>query len=351
MKGEIKALKILLALYIFLCLLIAGLNYGLAPHVSEAGSRIIRSIWNIYENYFKTFLIVTGSWLTLRISGKRSRMQKRNFAGFIIAALLVHIIGPFLTGNPDLYFFAMPFPWSSTALQTLVDRSSFYTHHLPLWGLGGISASLTVYLIITIIVFTGTVLLGRRWQCSTLCLFNGFISETFSPAFPLVGKKTAPGSKLRKLFVVLKWALLVIAFIFFLFWFYILISGDYRESAADLFADIEVYKYLSVELLMAMFFWVAFTGRGYCYYCPLGTVLGWVSRLAGQRIRTDISDCIKCGKCNVSCPMGIEIKMSAEEKKDVYSSLCVGCGHCVDICPVGTLEYSTAFLGKIRRGK
>nr|WP_281389051.1 4Fe-4S dicluster-binding protein [Spirochaeta isovalerica] len=100
-----------------------------------------------------------------------------------------------------------------------------------------------------------------------------------------------------------------------------------------------------------MFFWVAFTGRGYCYYCPLGTVLGWVSRLAGQRIRTDISDCIKCGKCNVSCPMGIEIKMSAEEKKDVYSSLCVGCGHCVDICPVGTLEYSTAFLGKIRRGK
>ncbi|MBN2657390.1 MAG: 4Fe-4S dicluster domain-containing protein [Spirochaetales bacterium] len=351
MKGEIRILKILLALYIFLCLLFAGLNYGVAPGASEEVAELIRNIWHFYENYFKTFLIIAGSWLTLRITGKRSRMQKRNFTGFIMAALLVHILGPVLTGNPDLYFFAMPLPWSSTALQAAVEESAFRSHHLPLWGLGGLSASLAVYILITVVIFTGTVLLGRRWQCSTLCLFNGFISETFSPAFPLLGKRSAPGKKLRKLFVVLKWALLAAALLFFLFWFYVLISGDYRESLAERLADIEVYKYLTVELLMAMFFWVAFTGRGYCYYCPLGTVLGWISRRAGQKIRTDLKNCIQCGKCDRTCPMAIEIRKYAQMKRDVVSSRCVGCGHCVDACPTGTLEYSTAFLEKIRRVK
>jgi hypothetical protein len=44
----------------------------------------------------------------------------------------------------------------------------------------------------------------------------------------------------------------------------------------------ETYKYLITELLLAMFFWIALVGRGYFYYCPLGTVLGWVGRAAGR---------------------------------------------------------------------
>jgi polyferredoxin len=350
-RWEVVLLKILLAVYIFLCLLIAGLNYGVAPGASEKTAELIRGLWHFYENIFKTLLIITGSWLTLRISGKRSRHLKRNLLGFIIAAFFIHILGPLLSGNPDLYFFAMPFPWSTTGLQSAVKESSFYIRHLPMWGAAGISASLLVYGLVTFLVFGGTLLWGRRWQCSSLCLFNGFISETFSPAFPLIGKRQKGKVNYLPFLLFLKWFLLILSFLFFLYWAYVLISGDYKSSPAELLANVEIYKYLTVELLMAMFFWVVFTGRGYCYYCPLGTVLSWVSRLAGQKIRTDLNECIKCGKCNKACPMGIDIQARARESVPVLDSLCVGCGHCVDICPVETLEYSTAFLEIIRSKK
>ncbi|MBE6067196.1 MAG: hypothetical protein E7211_05755 [Clostridium lundense] len=51
-----------------------------------------------------------------------------------------------------------------------------------------------------------------------------------------------------------------------------------------------------------MFFWVAFIGRGYCYYCPLGTVLGIIGKAAGQKITTDNAKCAQCSKCNSACP-------------------------------------------------
>lgn len=346
---EVSTLKILLLVYIVLCIVIAGLNYGMAPGASEQVRSLINHIWHFYENQFKTFLIVLGSWLSWRVLHKKAKMQKRNFAGLIIAALLIHILGPGVSSNPDLYFYAMPFPWSSTGLQTAVEQSDFYMRQLSVWGLRGISFSLAFYVILTILVYMGTVAFGRRWQCSTLCLFNGFISEIFSPAFPLFRNSKKERKNLILLFRYLKGILLVLSFFFVAFWGFMLFRGTYYPHWASVLAKVENYKYLSVELLMAMFLWIAFTGRGYCYYCPLGTVLGFVSRGAGQKIKTDIKECINCGKCDVVCPMNISISQRAFSGLDVIDSNCVGCGHCVDICPMGTLEYSTSLLEKIRR--
>lgn len=115
-----------------------------------------------------------------------------------------------------------------------------------------------------------------------------------------------------------------------------------------LISQIENYKYLSTELLMMMFFWVAFIGRGYCYYCPLGTVLSLLSKFSGQRIITNQSECIKCNRCNIACPRSIDIKSRAQNGKTVINLRCVGCGHCVDICPTKTLKYTTKFLNWVQ---
>jgi len=112
---------------------------------------------------------------------------------------------------------------------------------------------------------------------------------------------------------------------------------------------LETHKYLVVELLLAMFFWTVLIGRGYCYYCPLGTVLGWVGRAVGQKIITTRSKCIGCGKCDTACPLSIRIRDKALGGKDLVDSRCVGCGHCIDVCPVQTLAYSTRFLKRIGR--
>jgi ferredoxin-like protein FixX len=51
--------------------------------------------------------------------------------------------------------------------------------------------------------------------------------------------------------------------------------------------------------------------RGYCYYCPLGTVLGFVAKIADQKIIADNSKCVQCNQCNEACSMSTHISIKA----------------------------------------
>jgi len=349
---ELRILKTMLGLYIVFAIILAGLNYGYVSQAPPSVGAFITRLWHFYENWIKTLFIIIGSFLTLRIIGtsQRSIMRKRNLTGFIIAALIVHIAAPIFLHNHEIYFFAMPLPWTTTPLQLLYPDSSIYLSRYPLWGAAGISAALIFYSCVSVIILGGTLLFGRRWQCSTLCLFNGFASEIFDPAFPLIGKNRKMKKNMLKTFTILRWIFLLLS-LFFTFWWILFLSGVQIFGNFQLISQIENYKYLSAELLMMMFFWVAFIGRGYCYYCPLGTVLSLLSKLAGQRIITDKSKCIKCNRCNIACPMSIDIKSMAQIGQVVTDSRCVGCGHCVDICPTKTLDYSTKFLDWVQKRK
>jgi len=347
---ETKVLKCLLFVYILLGLLIAGINFGWAPKASEKVQAMILAVWQFYENQFKTVLIIICSALTLRLikTKETPRMRRYNLIGLISAAFVIHIAGPLVSGNPDLYFVAMPLPWSTVGLRLAVRSSSFYRDHLILWGAGGITSALIFFAAIHIVVLAGTLLLGRRWQCSTICLFNGFASEVFAPAFPLFGNRKKPGKGMLGFFAAMRWLLLGTGLMLTVVWLVVLIF-DIRPAAMSILETLETYKYLVVELLLAMFFWTVLIGRGYCYYCPLGTVLGWVGRAVGQKIVTTGSKCIGCGKCDSACPLSIRIKDKALEGEAVIDSRCVGCGHCIDVCPVQTLAYSTGFLKRIGR--
>lgn len=350
-KGkELKILKAILWIYISLCIIIAGLNYGYASQAPKSTAKFIAWFWHFYENWIKTLFIIISSFLTLRIVGgsKINTMRKRNLIGFIISAMVVHIVGPLFLKNSELYFFTMPLPWTTTPLQLLDTTSNFYASRFPVWGLTGITTALAFYIIMCILVVLGTLLFGRRWQCSTLCLFNGFASEVFAPAFPLVGKVSEVKPRTLKIFSILRWIFLFVSILFSLYW--VMISlGISVHGDSNVISKMENYKYLVGELLMAMFFWVAFTGRGYCYYCPLGTVLGLIGKVAGQKITTDNTKCAQCSKCNSACPMAIDIIKKAENSEEVKELRCVGCGHCVDACPTKTLSYSTKYLDRKQR--
>ena len=148
---------------------------------------------------------------------------------------------------------------------------------------------------------------------------------------------------------ILRWAFLGIALFFVIYWAVYLLG--ITIAPIDIITKIESYKYLIGELLLCLFFWVAFIGRGYCYYCPLGTVLSGFARIAGQKITTNNTKCIQCNKCNETCPMSIDIKSKAIIGKDVQDMRCVGCGHCVDECPTINLDYSTRFTERIKPKK
>jgi polyferredoxin len=343
---ELRLLKALLWMYIGLCLIIAALNFGYVPSASPKVAKAIATLWHFYENWIKTALIVVCGILTLRIRSDKGRtaMRKQNLVGFAIAALLVHIILPLLLANPEVYYFAMPLPWSTIPLQVGIEGTSMQQSLTQSIGLGGIRASVLFFWIYSGFILLGTLLFGRRLQCSKLCLFNGFAAEIFEPAIPLVGKRKNPLTmKKLKLLAMVRTIFILLAFGFTLYWLLYKAGLTVGESMA-LVSQAETYKYLIFELLMAMFFWVAFIGRLYCYYCPLGTLLSWIARLGGQRIKTDETHCIQCGKCNAACPLSIDVKAYALQTIAVDNLRCVGCGHCVDACPTKTLKYTTTCL-------
>ena len=78
-------------------------------------------------------------------------------------------------------------------------------------------------------------------------------------------------------------------------------------------------------------------GRTYCNtICPVGTVLGFVSRFSLLKIRIAEDKCIKCGLCAKNC------KASCIDFKNmkVDYSRCVDCFDCIGKCKKGAISLS-----------
>lgn len=77
-------------------------------------------------------------------------------------------------------------------------------------------------------------------------------------------------------------------------------------------------------------------GRLYCNsVCPIGTILGALSRFSVFRTRIDATKCIKCGQCAKRC----KSSCIDHKNKRVDSSRCVVCFDCFSACKKDALYY------------
>ncbi len=86
-------------------------------------------------------------------------------------------------------------------------------------------------------------------------------------------------------------------------------------------------------------------GRTYCNtICPVGTLLGFFSRISLFRVQFDADKCRQCGKCERNC------KASAIDFKamDIDLSRCVVCGNCVEQCNFDALHYKMVSTRKVQ---
>lgn len=85
-------------------------------------------------------------------------------------------------------------------------------------------------------------------------------------------------------------------------------------------------------------------GRLWCNtICPVGTVLGFVSKFSIFKPVIDTKKCVSCGKCGKNCKSQC---IDVENHKIDYSR-CVACMDCIDNCKLGALKLS-ACSGKAK---
>lgn len=94
------------------------------------------------------------------------------------------------------------------------------------------------------------------------------------------------------------------------------------------------YWGLSAVVLLTFLVW--FKGRWFCSnICPVGAVLGLVSKCAVNRIYIEKDKCVSCGLCASKCPTGsIDFK-----NKTVDNETCIKCFKCTGGCRKGGIRY------------
>ncbi len=119
-----------------------------------------------------------------------------------------------------------------------------------------------------------------------------------------------------------------------------LIAAHYDSYA---FYSVDVWiKSMSTFIIAAATFVILIilswrNGRTYCNtICPVGTLLGFLSRFSWFKIHINEGKCINCGLCTRNCKAScIDFK-----NHNVDYSRCVVCGDCIDKCNKSAITYS-----------
>ncbi len=223
-----------------------------------------------------------------------------------------------------------------------------------------------------IIILVLTILFGRIY-CSTICPLGilqdivNWISNKFRR------KKRGKFNFLREQ-KVLRMVLFIIPILFFVFGSALLLNfldpySIYGKIAVNLFRPVvagsnnlaafifEKFKIYAVYpfalkgyslipfLITAIFFLIVIVmswikGRLYCNtICPVGTLLGYISKISLVKIRINEEECLSCGICAKEC----KSSCIDTDNKTVDTSRCVVCFDCIPSCPTEGITFSNSW--------
>ena len=224
-----------------------------------------------------------------------------------------------------------------------------------------------------LIVITLTLLFGRIY-CSTICPLG-----TLQDIIIYVSKKLKINKRFtyQRTYNWLRYSILIVTVTTFLFGNIILINlldpfsnfgrifsnlirpvylfaNNVSVSVLELFDCYYLYPvnlktFVLFTFIFAFFFlimiiWMAIRGgRIYCNtICPVGTLLGMISKISLFRISIDKSMCDGCWTCSLKCKAGC---IHGGEKKIDYSR-CVVCFDCLNSCKSNAVKFKIAFRRK-----
>jgi len=110
------------------------------------------------------------------------------------------------------------------------------------------------------------------------------------------------------------------------------------------FAGVEFTALIfAIVLFMIVLILSYSNGRLFCNsICPVGSLLGLISKFSLYKISINEETCLECGSCEKYCKAGcIDSK-----NKFIDFSRCISCFDCFDSCPTSGLKYESVFSKK-----
>jgi polyferredoxin len=231
--------------------------------------------------------------------------------------------------------------------------------------------SLNVIILVSLVLLT--FVFGRVY-CSSICPMGIFQDIVAWLSKKVKRKKRYTYSPAK---TILRWTTLLLVLVAFLFGFTFLVGlldpyGAYGRIATHLFRPVYLAGNNLLESIFTQFnnytffrvgiyslsvfstFIALFTlvgvgllawrnGRTYCNtLCPVGTVLGFISRYSLFKVQFDNEKCNSCGLCAMKC------KASCIDSKKliVDYSRCINCFNCVEACKRDAMHYKTIWSKK-----
>ena len=128
-----------------------------------------------------------------------------------------------------------------------------------------------------------------------------------------------------------------------------LIAPVFNHFGNYSFYNIEIFTQSLFSLIVALVtiiivtFLAALYGRTWCNtICPVGTILGYLSKFSFLKIRFNKQTCTSCGLCEKSC------KASCIDSKNmtIDYTRCVACYDCIASCKKKSISYKFIFAPK-----
>ena len=103
-------------------------------------------------------------------------------------------------------------------------------------------------------------------------------------------------------------------------------------------AQTDPLAFIVPVMMLGLVGWLSgWRGRLYCNtVCPVGTLLGLISKVSLFKIRFYESSCNRCGKCMFAC----KSQCIDSKNRVVDFSRCVGCGNCINACDRNAIRYA-----------
>lgn len=260
---------------------------------------------------------------------------------------------------------------SNSIQQYLSDKVLFLQFLPSLVGfIGAVGITSIGFLIIILI----TVLWGRIY-CSSVCPLGVFQDIMLYLKRKITKKKfrrqqfqfTKPLTKIRFLFFILAFALLPFSILIGINLLdpysnfgrifsnifrpiliginnsavFVLEKFNYYSIFPVEFKGLDIFSFLFAFSILSLVLYLTLTReRLYCNsVCPVGTLLGYISKLSIFKIKINESACKDCGICEKVCKANcIDL-----ESKFVDETRCVSCFNCLQVCPSAGITYQSSF--------